>query len=144
MTSPSVSSVNDVHNVIGGTVVPPHSGEYLEVYNPATDELIGKVGLSGEQDVEDAVAAAKAAFPGWSSDLTIKARAAIMLKFHALVNQHATELVELIVRENGKNITEALADGTLSCYLNPSRWTITMEDDIAFDFLMLDTSIVTH
>ena len=34
-----------------------------------------------------------------------------MMKFHALVNQHAQELAELIVKENGKNITEALADG---------------------------------
>jgi acyl-CoA reductase-like NAD-dependent aldehyde dehydrogenase len=33
-----------------------------------------------------------------------------MLKFHALVNKHANELAELIVAENGKNITEALAD----------------------------------
>ena len=33
------------------------------------------------------------------------------MKFHALVGQHAQELAELIVKENGKNITEALADG---------------------------------
>lgn len=34
-----------------------------------------------------------------------------MMKFHALVKEHAQELAELIVKENGKNITEALADG---------------------------------
>jgi hypothetical protein len=34
-----------------------------------------------------------------------------MLKFHGLVREHASELAELIVKENGKNMTEALADG---------------------------------
>jgi acyl-CoA reductase-like NAD-dependent aldehyde dehydrogenase len=34
-----------------------------------------------------------------------------MLKFHALVIEHKQELAELIVKENGKNLTEALADG---------------------------------
>merc|ERR1719203_2149761 len=40
----------------------------------------------------------------------MKARAAIMLKFHSLINKHADELARLIVLENGKNIVEALAD----------------------------------
>ena len=34
-----------------------------------------------------------------------------MMQFHTLVRENAQELAELIVRENGKNITEALADG---------------------------------
>jgi malonate-semialdehyde dehydrogenase (acetylating)/methylmalonate-semialdehyde dehydrogenase len=42
--------------------------------------------------------------------MTMKARAALMLKFHALVRENAQELAELIVKENGKNITEAFAD----------------------------------
>jgi hypothetical protein len=37
-----------------------------------------------------------------------------MMKFHALVRDHAQELAEIIVKENGKNITEALADGKFS------------------------------
>mmetsp|Transcript_36631 Transcript_36631/g.59797 ORF Transcript_36631/g.59797 Transcript_36631/m.59797 type:complete len:460 (-) Transcript_36631:243-1622(-) len=42
--------------------------------------------------------------------MTVKARAALMLKFHALVRSNAKELAQLIVLENGKNMTEALAD----------------------------------
>jgi acyl-CoA reductase-like NAD-dependent aldehyde dehydrogenase len=38
-----------------------------------------------------------------------------MMKFHALVRENAQELAELIVMENGKNITEALADGKNFC-----------------------------
>ena len=44
-----------------------------------------------------------------------------MMKFHALVKEHAQELAELIVKENGKNITEALADGTFS-FENDDVW----------------------
>jgi malonate-semialdehyde dehydrogenase (acetylating)/methylmalonate-semialdehyde dehydrogenase len=98
-----------IDNYIGGKFVPPSTGEYLPVLNPADDSTIGMVALSTAVDVDQAVAAAKQALPAWSS-LTIKARAAIMLRFHALVRHHAHELAELIVQENGKNITEALAD----------------------------------
>mmetsp|Transcript_43187 Transcript_43187/g.124842 ORF Transcript_43187/g.124842 Transcript_43187/m.124842 type:complete len:509 (+) Transcript_43187:202-1728(+) len=98
-----------VDNYISGRFILPSTGEYLDVENPADFETVGKVGVSGTADVQAAVAAAKLALPAWSSK-TIKARAAIMMKFHALVREHAQELAELIVKENGKNITEALAD----------------------------------
>jgi hypothetical protein len=134
------TSIVTVDNYIGGKFVAPSSGEYLNVVNPSTMQTIGRVGVSNSVDVDEAVAMAKAAFPAWSR-LTIKARAAIvststqqhflkvlrsfltlltesclfpslqMMKFHNLVREHAHELAELIVKENGKNITEALADG---------------------------------
>jgi len=45
-----------------------------------------------------------------SNHFTLKSRAALLLKFHSLICDHAPELAKLIVSENGKNITEALAD----------------------------------
>ena len=42
--------------------------------------------------------------------MTIKQRAGIMFKFHELVDKHAEELVQLIVKENGKNAMEAMAE----------------------------------
>lgn len=101
--------VTEVNNYINGSFVPPASNQYMPVLSPSDRSVIGKVGISDASDVDRAVQAAAAAFPAWSS-MTIKARAAIMLRFHSLVNQHARELAELIVLENGKNITEALAD----------------------------------
>ena len=65
--------------------------------------------MSDGQDVKKAVASASVAFESWSN-LTIKTRAGIMMKFHSLVQKHADELAKLIVLENGKNYTEALAD----------------------------------
>lgn len=104
-----------INNYIQGEYLPPSTGEYLNVENPANDDVIAKVGVSSAKDVDTAVKAAEAAFPSWSK-LTIKARAAIMMKFHALVRDNAKELAELIVKENGKNMTEALADGKLNFF----------------------------
>jgi acyl-CoA reductase-like NAD-dependent aldehyde dehydrogenase len=75
------SDITQVHNYIGGKFVPPSSGAYLDVENPATLETIGKVYISTAKDVDLAVSTAKAAFPAWSS-LTIKARAAMVSKKH--------------------------------------------------------------
>lgn len=99
----------EINNYINGAFVAPSTGDYIPVYDPANDKEIAKVAVSSAQDVETAVTAAKKAFVSWSAKTT-KARAAIMLKFHALVREHTQELAELIVAENGKNITEAIAD----------------------------------
>lgn len=48
--------------------------------------------MSGEADVEVAVTRAQQAFAGWSG-MTAKSRAAIMFRFHALLEKHADELV---------------------------------------------------
>ena len=69
-----------VDNYIDGKFVVPSTNEYLDVANPADLNVIGKVGVSSSKDVDDAVAAAAAAFPAWSS-LTIKARATIVSVF---------------------------------------------------------------
>eukprot|EP00568_Trieres_chinensis_P004846 CAMPEP_0183293180 /NCGR_PEP_ID=MMETSP0160_2-20130417/1966_1 /TAXON_ID=2839 ORGANISM="Odontella Sinensis, Strain Grunow 1884" /NCGR_SAMPLE_ID=MMETSP0160_2 /ASSEMBLY_ACC=CAM_ASM_000250 /LENGTH=533 /DNA_ID=CAMNT_0025454255 /DNA_START=75 /DNA_END=1676 /DNA_ORIENTATION=+ len=106
---PNEENLATVDNFISGKFVPPSSGNYMPVTSPPNSSKIGTVALSTKSDVDDAVAAAKAALPSWSR-LTVKSRAAIMLKFHALVRENARELAELIVLENGKNMTEALAD----------------------------------
>ncbi|MBI5974348.1 aldehyde dehydrogenase family protein [Staphylococcus canis] len=51
---------------IGGEFVKPESGEYLDVYNPATGEKLSRVAKANEADVDKAVKAAQKAFPEWS------------------------------------------------------------------------------
>ncbi len=96
-------------NFFNGEYVYPEGVQYQNVVSPATEEIIAQVPLSKASDVDQAVEVAKVAFEEWSG-LTIKQRTAIMLKFHHLMDVHAQELAELIVKENGKNIVEALAD----------------------------------
>ena len=96
-------------NFINGDFVAPSSVGCIDVIAPATGDKIAQVPRSTAKDVDTAVKAAREAFPAWSG-MTLKARAAIMFKFHALVDAHSTELANIIVRENGKNLAEALAD----------------------------------
>lgn len=81
----------------------------VNVVSPSTGEVLCQVPLSTSADLDAAVVHAQAAFHVWSNT-TIKQRAAIMFRFHSLVEQHADELAGIIVRENGKNISEAMAD----------------------------------
>lgn len=111
-----MSKITTVDNFIGGHYVPPTSERYIPVLNPAVTPLgdaavIGQCAVSTEKDVNLAVESAKKALPGWSK-MTIKARAAIMMKFHSILQRESEALAQLIVMENGKNMTEALADGT--------------------------------
>ena len=108
-TSGIAANIITVDNYINGTFVTPTTGSYMQVLSPSTSGTVGSVAVSAKADVDAAVSAASAAFPAWSS-LTMKSRAAMMLKFHALIREHAQELAEFIVLENGKNLTEALAD----------------------------------
>ncbi|KAG3107271.1 hypothetical protein PI125_g12890 [Phytophthora idaei] len=103
-----VSGPLTAHNLINGEFVPPSGEKYLNVISPATGQVIGKCALSTDEDVKLAVAKGQEAFKEWRQ-MTVKTRAAIMLKFHALMMQHQDELADIVVKENGKNRTEALA-----------------------------------
>mmetsp|Transcript_1498 Transcript_1498/g.1627 ORF Transcript_1498/g.1627 Transcript_1498/m.1627 type:complete len:522 (-) Transcript_1498:184-1749(-) len=105
-TSKAIMKIN---NYINGQFKAPKTEQYMDVESPSTSETIAQVAISTKADVDEAVDAASKAFVSWSK-LTVKSRATIMMKFHYLVKVHAHELAELIVKENGKNMTEALAD----------------------------------
>ncbi len=106
----NAASSNRLDNFIDGKFVTPEGvTTFVPVVSPSDETVIAQVPLSTAANVDEAVAAAKRAFPEWSG-LTIKQRAGIMMKFHHLMDTHSQELAELIVRENGKNLTEALAD----------------------------------
>jgi malonate-semialdehyde dehydrogenase (acetylating) / methylmalonate-semialdehyde dehydrogenase len=110
MSVTTTESSTVVDNWIGGKWTPPSTSSYMPVTNPATNAILGSVAISNSLDVAAAVMTAKSAQQMWVQQTTMKARAAIMLRFHHLIQQHADEIANLIVTENGKNITEALAD----------------------------------
>jgi len=57
--------LTDGTQLIGGEFVPARGGETIEVINPATEDVLGHVPRSRDEDVADAVAAASDAFPAW-------------------------------------------------------------------------------
>src|SRR5437773_9501884 len=95
-----------LRNYIGGEWVAPSSAEYLDLTNPATGEQLGKVPLSGVRDVDQAVAAAQAAFLKWR-EVPPVVRARYLFKVKALLEQHFDEIAATVTRENGKTLDEA-------------------------------------
>ncbi|KIW25146.1 uncharacterized protein PV07_10810 [Cladophialophora immunda] len=92
---------------INNEYVPSSSGETLSIYNPNDDTLVtDKVQVASEADVDKAVAAAKAAFPSWSSTPGAK-RASIMLKFADLLDANAERLAKMETLCMGQPITVA-------------------------------------
>ncbi len=98
----------DVQNCIGGAFVTPDA-PVLDVHDPSSGGLISRVPLSSERDVDAAVAAARAAFPGWSG-MPIKERVQVLYRYKALLETHIDELSALVTEENGKIASEARAE----------------------------------
>ncbi|HHH41785.1 MAG TPA: CoA-acylating methylmalonate-semialdehyde dehydrogenase [Chloroflexi bacterium] len=93
-------------NYVNGEWVPSQSGELLEVRNPATGELVARVPLSTEDEVNQAVAAAKAAFQEWRETPPM-VRARYMFRLKALMEERFEDLARTIVQEHGKILDEA-------------------------------------
>lgn len=85
---------------INGEFVTPHGEQLFELYNPATEGVIGTVRLADEVDAEHAIAAAKAAFPAWSKT-SKEERIAVLKRMHKAVAAREDELLEAIVTEYG-------------------------------------------
>ncbi|WP_261841585.1 CoA-acylating methylmalonate-semialdehyde dehydrogenase [Aliamphritea ceti] len=72
-----------------------------DVFNPATGLATKQVALAAKETVEEAIAAAQAAYPAWRNTPTGK-RAQVMFRFKALLEQHADKICEMIGDEHGK------------------------------------------
>jgi malonate-semialdehyde dehydrogenase (acetylating) / methylmalonate-semialdehyde dehydrogenase len=98
--------VEVVKNFIGGNPVDVEVEEELEVPDPATGELLGRVPLSGAEDVDRAVQAAAEAFEEWREE-PVTRRARRMFRLQVLLEERLEELAELCTRENGKHVDES-------------------------------------
>ncbi|AKG36687.1 CoA-acylating methylmalonate-semialdehyde dehydrogenase [Paenibacillus durus] len=101
-----VRQTEKVRNFINGQWVESSSGREEEVFNPATEEVIAYVPLSSREELDAAVAAAKAAFYNWKK-VAVPRRARYFFEYQQLLLKHAEELAELITLENGKSLEEA-------------------------------------
>ncbi|MFZ9060510.1 MAG: aldehyde dehydrogenase family protein [Steroidobacteraceae bacterium] len=85
---------------IGGHWVAPSSARFHEVVNPATEQAAGRVAMGGPEDVEAAVAAARAAFEGWSRS-TREERLALFGRIIEVYKQRMDDLALAICEEMG-------------------------------------------
>ncbi|MFZ5471655.1 MAG: aldehyde dehydrogenase family protein [Myxococcota bacterium] len=95
------------NNFIGGEWLAPSTGEWAPNKNPAnTDDVVGHYPVSGKKDAEEAVRAAKEAFPAWASTPG-PARGRILWKAVELFKARLDELARTLCREEGKTVAEA-------------------------------------
>jgi malonate-semialdehyde dehydrogenase (acetylating)/methylmalonate-semialdehyde dehydrogenase len=97
---------NNLRHWINGAYVGGTSGRFSDVYNPATGEVKSQVPLASTAELNDAVAAAKAAFPEWAATPPLT-RARIMFRYKTLIEDNADELAAIITSEHGKVLSDA-------------------------------------
>jgi 5-carboxymethyl-2-hydroxymuconic-semialdehyde dehydrogenase len=90
-----------IQHLIGGR--PVESDRYFDTVNPATQEVLAEVAQGGAAEIDAAVAAAKAAFPAWSSRPAAE-RAKLMNRLADLIAQHVPDLSETETRDTGQVI----------------------------------------
>lgn len=95
-----------LNNWIGGQWVKSASEATEDVYNPATGEVLAKVPLSTQAELDQAVCAAAEAFATWSRT-PVPRRARVLFKYQQLLVEHWDELARMIAQENGKSFNEA-------------------------------------
>ncbi len=97
---------NDVLNLINGVLQPALGGEWLDNVEPATGAVYGRIARSDADDVEAAVAAARAAFPAWRA-WSPTDRRAVLHRLADKVAENAALLAEAEARDNGKPVSLA-------------------------------------
>jgi malonate-semialdehyde dehydrogenase (acetylating)/methylmalonate-semialdehyde dehydrogenase len=97
-----------IRNYVGGAWIPGSTERKLDVTNPATGEVIGRIPLSSAADVDRAVAVAQDGFYTWRRIPAVQ-RARYLFKYKQLLEKNTAELAKLVTREHGKTLDEARA-----------------------------------
>ncbi|GGX09356.1 CoA-acylating methylmalonate-semialdehyde dehydrogenase [Undibacterium macrobrachii] len=100
-----------ISHYINGTIVNATNARSQAVLNPATGAEVAQVALADQPLVDQAVAAANAAWPVWSETAPLR-RARVMFKFKELLEQNQEKIAALITREHGKIFSDAMGEVT--------------------------------
>jgi malonate-semialdehyde dehydrogenase (acetylating) / methylmalonate-semialdehyde dehydrogenase len=104
-----MATVALVDHWIAGAPVASSSGRTAPVYDPARGVATKNVALASTEEVDAAVQAAAAAFPGWR-DTSIARRQQVLFAFRELLNARKGELAEILTSEHGKVLSDAMGE----------------------------------
>jgi aminomuconate-semialdehyde/2-hydroxymuconate-6-semialdehyde dehydrogenase len=90
-----------LENYIGGNLIAPLNGKFIDNINPATAEVYGQIPDSNEKDVDAAVHCAQKAFPVWSVT-AVEERFKILNRIAELIDENLDELALAETNDNGK------------------------------------------
>uniref|UniRef100_A0A8C2PSW4 Methylmalonate-semialdehyde/malonate-semialdehyde dehydrogenase [acylating], mitochondrial n=1 Tax=Cyprinus carpio TaxID=7962 RepID=A0A8C2PSW4_CYPCA len=105
----SVLSQSTTKLFIDGKFVESKSPEWLDIHNPATNEVIGRVPKATHEEMLAAVDSCSRAYHTWS-ETSILARQQIFLRYQQLIKDNIKELAKLITLEQGKTLADAEGD----------------------------------
>lgn len=105
----SSTSVPTTKMFIDGKFVDSKTNDWIDLHNPATNEIITRVPKCTQDEMQLAVDAAKKAFKTWSQS-SILSRQQVMFKLQALIKENMSELAKNITKEQGKTIVDAEGD----------------------------------
>jgi len=94
---------------VNGEWITSKTETYMDCFNPSTGEVIALAPQCTVEEVEAAIASAKAAYPSWSDTPVVK-RVQVLFRLKTLLEKHMDELTELLAREMGKAWEEAKGD----------------------------------
>ncbi|AWE08614.1 methylmalonate-semialdehyde dehydrogenase (CoA acylating) [Lysinibacillus sp. 2017] len=103
--------VKKLTHFINGQLVEGKSGNYANVYNPSTGQVIAEVPHATAEETREAIAAAKEAFPAWR-DVSVAKRAEVLMRFRHLLTENMDELMTIICTESGKTLEDARGEVT--------------------------------
>jgi len=98
-----------LQNYINGQFTPVTSTRFIAVISPIDGALLAEMPCSTAADLDQAVKAARAAFPAWSRT-PIKERVQVFFRYKHLLERDLKELAALVAEENGKTLGEAVAE----------------------------------
>src|SRR6266446_3738556 len=96
-----------VGHFIAGELLPAHDGS--QIFNPSSGTPTAVAAIATPDEVDRAVAAARAAFPAWSTQ-GLQNRATVMLELRAALRGARDELVDIVVAELGKTLADPGAE----------------------------------
>jgi malonate-semialdehyde dehydrogenase (acetylating)/methylmalonate-semialdehyde dehydrogenase len=99
----------DTHNFIDNEFRPSQATEWIDLHDPATNNLVTRVPQSTDEELKAAVDSAEKAFPAWRAT-SLLARQQIMFKFVALIRENWDRLAASITLEQGKTFADAKGD----------------------------------
>ncbi|MBU3055899.1 CoA-acylating methylmalonate-semialdehyde dehydrogenase [Pseudomonas indica] len=98
-----------IPQLIDGEWRESRSRELIEVTDPATQRVLALAPKATHEEIEAAIASAKAAFLTWR-EVPVPERARLMLRYQHLLKEHHDELAEILAEETGKTFADAKGD----------------------------------
>ncbi len=109
MSAAVTTELKTIGHWIGGESVRGSSGRKGPVYNPATGEQTGEVAFASPEEIDLAVATAKAAFTEWRT-WSLSKRSELFFRIYDLFDEHREDLAKLLTAEHGKVLSDALGE----------------------------------